>query len=70
MRALVFDRGDVDVDVHHLSGQPEVAACADRDHQELTLELDAGTHFFVLDTFVSSGGEARAGEYVFVLMAE
>ncbi len=70
VRALVFDQGSVDVDVHHLSGQPDVSACAARDHQELTLELDAGTHFFSLDTFVSSGGEERAGEYVFVLIEE
>jgi hypothetical protein len=70
VRAMVFDQGDVDVDLHHLSGQPDVAACASRAHQELTLELEAGTHFFTLDTFVSSGGEEFAGEYVFVLIEE
>jgi hypothetical protein len=41
-----------------------------RDDRMLVADLAAGTHTFVVDTFVGADGAARAGEYLFVLVRE
>ncbi len=69
LRAFVFDRGDVDIDLHLLDGTAAPAGCIERDHKTITATLDAGVHYFVLDTFVS-GGDEKAGEFIFVLLEE
>ncbi|MCB9547539.1 MAG: SGNH/GDSL hydrolase family protein [Myxococcales bacterium] len=69
LRAYVFDRGDVDIDIH-LLGDTDPAACLDRDHTGFAASLDPGTWYFVLDSFVGNGGQSHAGEYLFVLVAD
>ncbi len=70
VRAMVMDRGDVDIDVHLLGAAVDGAGCVERDHRSVVVDLAAGLHHFSLDTFVSAGGSARAGEYLFVVVAE
>ena len=65
--ARVFSREGVDVDLHLVDDTSSEQGCLLRDDREITASLDAGTYYFVLDTYVSAAGE-RAGEYVFVLM--
>ena len=69
VRAMVFAQGAADIDVHLLSG-PFPESCVARHDRELVATLTAGTHYFSLDTFVTSAGERRAGEYLFVLVEE
>ena len=61
----VFDRGDVDIDLHVLDS-PDEEGCVERAHQSLEIDLMPGTHWLALDTFVS--GTERAGEYVLAIM--
>ncbi|MCA9581943.1 MAG: SGNH/GDSL hydrolase family protein, partial [Myxococcales bacterium] len=68
IRAYVFDRGNVDVDIHLLKGTATAGACAKRAHQEFTADLTPGTWFFTLDTFV--GAMENGGEYLFVVLKE
>jgi hypothetical protein len=63
LHALVFDQGNVDVDVHVLRGD----TCLARNDKETTVALDAGTYTVVFDTF---GGDDRAGAFQTVLYAE
>lgn len=76
VRVGVFDRGDVDVDVHLLDapmsgGAPrDGATCLARDHTDVTERLPAGTYYIVVDSFVSSAGAERAGEYLLTVAAE
>lgn len=67
LRAMVFDRGDVDIDVHLLLTEPSGEACIQRDHNQIAGEFEAGVYYFSLDTFVTSSGEA-SGEYLFLVM--
>ncbi len=67
LRAMVFD-DDADIDLHHLAGSLDPAACNDRDDRIIQGTFAAGTHYFVLDTFVSSASGERAGEYTFVVV--
>lgn len=69
VRAMVFDRGAVDIDIH-LLGEPDPATCLDRDHNAIEASLDAGTWYFVLDTFTGADGEPDAGEFLFVLVED
>lgn len=70
LRAMVFDQGDVDIDLHVLSGEGVSGeACLERDHQIVQRTLPAGSYTFVLDTFVSSSGVERSGEYLFAVHA-
>lgn len=69
LRAMVFDRGTVDIDLHLLGKQPTAASCIERDHQIITRTLSAGTYHLTLDTFVKSGKEL-SGEYLLVLMTD
>lgn len=69
VRALVFDRGSVDIDLHLLGATVDGASCVQRNDRELSVTLAAGTHHLALDTFVSSGVE-KAGEYLLVLLSE
>ncbi len=67
LRISVHDLGSTDIDLHLLdeTGVPE--GCLARAHQFLEVRLDPGVHHLVLDTFVSSSGVERAGEYLLVV---
>ena len=67
IRAIVLDRGDVDIDVHLLDASATTAGCLARDDALLEADLTPGTYHIVLDTYVSAGTE-KSGEYLFVLM--
>jgi hypothetical protein len=64
LRALLFDRGSVDVDLHVLGDDVDGDACLERDDAYARITLDAGVHHVVVDTY---GGDANAGEYLVVL---
>lgn len=70
LRARVFDRGQVDIDLHLLRGQPSEEACFVRAHQEIEAELEPGTWYLALDTWVNSGGQALGGEYMLTVLLE
>ncbi|MBZ0236699.1 MAG: SGNH/GDSL hydrolase family protein, partial [Deltaproteobacteria bacterium] len=63
VRAIVLDRGDVDVDLHVLAGE----ACLERSDRLVDRPLSPGAHRLVVDTFTSSGGE-HAGAYTLVVL--
>jgi hypothetical protein len=69
IRATVFVRGAVDIDVHVLD---TLAAdhCVARSDKEVLVDLDAGTFYLALDTFVPADGSPRVGEYVLTVRAE
>ena len=66
IRALVFDRGEVDIDLHLLGEGLAGEDCLLRDDSDLETTLDAGRYHLVLDSYVSSGREL-SGEYLLVL---
>ncbi len=68
LRITVADRGDVDVDVHLLSGSSEASACVDRDDRTLDVLVPAGEHFLVVDTYIS-GGVEKSGEFLLTIAA-
>lgn len=67
VRAVVIDRPGVDIDLHHLAGDFTGEACTDRHDRRLTLALEPGVHYFVLDTF---NGDTNAGEYLLTIDEE
>ncbi|MBI5545819.1 MAG: SGNH/GDSL hydrolase family protein [Deltaproteobacteria bacterium] len=69
VRAMVFARNGVDVDLHLLAGQPSPASCVERNDKLIVRTLAAGTWFFSVDTYASAGA-AKAGEYLFVAVAD
>jgi hypothetical protein len=69
VQAFVADEGDVDVDLHLLGDAADAGTCLQRDHRSVTASLDAGTWYFVVDSFVSRGAGPRSGAYLFVLHA-
>jgi hypothetical protein len=68
IRALVFDRDSVDIDLHLLGESANENSCLERDHQVIQATLAPGTYHFSLDTFVSVDGKENAGEYLFVIL--
>ena len=68
IRATVHDLGATDIDLHLLGATPTTAACLQRDHQIVEATLDPGTYHFALDSFVSSNGQVRSGEYLFTVI--
>lgn len=68
LRASVDDVfGDaVDVDLHVLTA-PDPDACVARDDRSLSLAVEPGTLWLVVDTWVSSAGPALAGPYTLQL---
>lgn len=67
--AAIFSAAGADIDVHVLDSSGAAAGCLGRDNQRVTLDLGAGTHHVVADTFVS-GGVEQSGEYVIVVARE
>lgn len=70
VRAMVFDQGTTDIDLHILDDTLSPQGCLARDHQDLSLTLDPGVYYIVLDTFVGSDQRPRSGPYLFTLLAE
>jgi hypothetical protein len=66
IRATVFVRGSVDVDVQLLQGD----TCLARDDREITYAAGAGTYVLTADTFVPADGIPRAGEYLLTVATE
>ena len=66
VRAMVFDRAGVDIDLHLLTA-PNGDACLARHDRILERTLAPGSYVFSLDTFVS-GGAPQAGDYLFVVV--
>lgn len=58
---LEGDNASVDVDIHILNGSTATTACVARNNTIAEADLDAGTHYLVVDTF---SGETKAGAYV------
>lgn len=69
LRAYVFDRGAVDVDLHML-GDLDPDGCLERHDSNFAASLDPGTWYFSLDTFVGRDGIEDSGEYLFVIVAD
>ena len=69
IRAVVLDRGEVDIDIHLLDASGEAEGCLARDNRSIQGILEAGIYYFSLDTFVKSDGEEMAGRYLFALLA-
>jgi len=67
LRMMVFDRGDVDVDVHLLDETASEEGCVDRAHRIVERTVGAGTWHLSVDSFVSSVGEPLSGEYLLLI---
>ena len=63
LRAVVLDRGNVDVDLHLLGGTVGETGCVARGDTLVESDLSPGTYHLVVDTY-ASGGQALAGEYL------
>lgn len=68
VRAMVFDRAGVDIDLHLLGADASASSCSARDDTMLEVDLEPGTHVFALDTYVRSSGGEQPGEYLFVIL--
>ncbi len=66
IRATVFVRGTVDVDVQLLQSD----TCLARDDREIVVAAGAGTYLLTADTFVPADGIPRSGEYLLTVAAE
>jgi len=69
IRATVFVRGGVDIDVQVLN-QLAADACLERNDKEIVIDLPPGTFYLLLDTFVPADGSARVGEYLLTVQTE
>ena len=67
LRVMVFDVGSVDIDVHHLASQPDAGQCMARNDKVIQGLFAPGTHYFVLDTFVSSATGPKPGDFTMVV---
>lgn len=58
---LEGDNATVDVDIHILKDNTATGSCVARANQIAEADLDAGTHYLVVDTY---SGDSKAGPYV------
>jgi hypothetical protein len=65
LRAMVLDVGDVDIDLHLLSGSPTAEACVARHDTMVQGTVGPGTYYLVADSYV--GSAERSGEYLLVV---
>lgn len=65
LRAMVLDVGDVDIDLHLLSGSPTADACIARHDTMVQGTVGPGTYYLVADSYV--GSAERSGEYLLVV---
>lgn len=69
VRAAVYDRGLVDVDIHLLGDQVSGNTCLARAHRSLTVDLTPGSYHLLVDSFVD-GGSVLAGEYLLTVIED
>lgn len=69
LRALVFDRGTVDVDVHVMSAA-DPSTCLARNDVEAAIDASPGTYWVSVDSYVDGAGATRSGEYLLVVLLE
>lgn len=69
LRATVFVRGNVDVDIQLLSDLSSSACLMRNDKEIFATSLNPGTYYLVVDSYVPADGVARAGEYILSVMA-
>jgi hypothetical protein len=69
VQVFVADEGDVDVDVHLLGDPSDGGSCLQREHRGFVASLEAGSWYFVVDTFVNRAAGPRSGPYLLVLHA-
>lgn len=69
LRAAVYDRGAVDVDIHLLGDQVGGNACLTRNHRFVTVDVTPGTYHLVVDSFVDAGS-VLAGEYLLTVVED
>lgn len=65
--AMVVADDGVDVDLHLLQEGESGPACVERGNEHLDVQLDRGTHYFAVDTFVDRRGHEESGRYLFVV---
>jgi hypothetical protein len=70
IRAMVIDRGDTDIDVHLMQGGSDARSCIARDHRVIIRDLEPGTYYVNLDTWVDGSGQERLGEYLLVVLED
>lgn len=70
LRAMAFDQGTVDIDLHILDDSLSPQGCLARDNQDISITLGPGIYYIVLDTYVSAGGVPKPGPYLFTLLQE
>jgi hypothetical protein len=70
IRAMVIDRGTTDIDVHLMHGGSDAGSCIARDHRMIVRDLEPGTYYLNLDTWVDQSGEERVGEYLLVVLED
>lgn len=70
VRAMIIDRGAADIDVHLMQGGSDSQSCLVRDHRVVVRDLEPGTYYFNLDTWVDGSGEEKAGEYLLVVVED
>ena len=68
LRFMVFDRGDVDIDLHLLDESASVGGCIARNDKIIETTLGAATYHLAMDSYVSSGGQVRSGSYLLVVL--
>jgi hypothetical protein len=64
LRAIVFDPGDTDIDLHLLD---DSGVCLGRAHQLLEADVGAGSYTIVADSWTDDGGVSYSGEYLLVV---
>lgn len=65
LRAMVFDRGEADIDIHLLQGD----TCLERHDRMLQGTYGPGDYTLVADTFVSASNGPRRGAFSLVVLA-
>ncbi len=65
--ATVVSARGVDVDVHLLRGAVRADACVARDHKEVSADVEAGTWYVVVDSWVDGAGAAASGPYLLLV---
>lgn len=68
LRLMVFDTGDVDIDLHLLDDSGTPQGCIERDHQLIETTLGAGTYHLALDTWVDGSGDVLSGEFMLLVV--
>lgn len=69
VRAMLFDRGGVNVDLHVLNGlTPD--KCIKRHDREISGPLPPGTYYLAIDSNSEDVPEGAAGEYALVILLE